>query len=96
MNTYPESLINRCNHLEKVNANLREIVISNDAYIESLREDIKRLQELIEDNETYKRTWIFQNDGYDNIGSMCNDLPVLIKACDLREILLKGETVLPN
>jgi hypothetical protein len=93
MNTYPESLINRCTYLEKVNRNLRETVIRNDQYIESLREDIKRLNELLEDNETQNRIWVFNNDGYDNIASMCNDLPVLIKACDLRDILLRGETV---
>lgn len=96
MNKYDIPLINRCKYLERVNANLRETVISNDRYIEVLREDIRILHELIEDDEEHNRTWIYQNDGYDNINGMCSDLPVLIQAGDLQDILRNGETISPD
>lgn len=93
MNKYPVSLKKHCDYIEKVNHNLRETIAYQEKHIKTYRETVHRLQELIEKNEATRGVWIFQNDGYDCIHSMCADLQVLIKAEDLREMMAKGETL---
>jgi hypothetical protein len=93
MSNYPESLVTRCEHLEKVNSNLIDTVFQQEKYIESLRQDIRIMNELRQKDTDESRVWIFQNDGYDNIESMCSDLPVLISAIDLKILLNNGEVV---
>jgi hypothetical protein len=90
---YPESLIERSKYVEKVNDNLREIILRNEEYIESLRENYKLLSEVVSKEGHYERLWVFQNDGYDNLNSMVGDLPVLIKAADLRNLIKNGELI---
>lgn len=88
-----QELLTRLDRQEQLNYNYKQIIENNEKYIKSLREDNRRLQEFLEKGED-NRVWFFQNDGYDHIGTMSSDLPVLITAHDLRHILLHGEKIL--
>ena len=87
-----QSLVNRCEYLERANDNLLEIINSQDAQIKELRLDTKLIQEFRDSSED-NRVWVWQSDGYDNSRTMASDLPVLIRASQLRVLLEKGETV---
>lgn len=93
MNKYPESLHDRCKYLERVIESLKEVISSNDKYIASLRLKLKTQGEFIEKEHEYSRLWVWQSDGYDYLRSMANDLPVLIRADDLRYLVENGEFV---
>lgn len=97
MNSYPESLHNRCTYLERENEKLKtaltEVCAEKDIYIHSLRLEVNKLREFIDRDKEYSRLWVWQGDGYDFTRSMSNDLPVLITGAELRDLLKSGEVV---
>lgn len=101
-----ESLAARCEYLEKANRNLRAACEDQAAYIERFRRENMLISEFkgyfggtsedpieAEDDRQESRVWRWQGDGYDFIRSMSSDLPVLITAGELRELLEHGESV---
>lgn len=87
-----QSLATRCKYLERKNASLQEVIALQEKHIQELREDAQLLSDYRAD-EAINRVWVWQSDGYDNSETMANDLPVLIRAYQLRELLLNGETI---
>ena len=101
-----ESLAARCEYLEKANRNLRAACEDQAAYIERFRRENMLISEFkgyfggasddpieAEEERQESRVWRWQGDGYDFIRSMSSDLPVLITAGELRELLEHGESV---
>lgn len=101
-----ESLAARCEYLEKANRNLRAACEDQATYIERFRRENMLISEFkgyfggtsddpieAEDHRQESRVWRWSGDGFDFIRSMASDLPVLITAGELRELLEHGESV---
>jgi len=97
---YPESLVHRNQYLERENANLKsflqDLSANKDEYSNQLRLENKTLMEMLNRQDDDSRIWVYQGDGYDAIRSMSNDLPVLIRAAELRHLITYGETNAPD
>jgi len=93
MSNYPESMLLRNHYLEKENLSLREIIHTMLDERIDLKIDIKKAHEWMQKDTDEGRVWFWQGDGYDLTRSMVNDLPVLIRADQLRKLLKDGEII---
>jgi hypothetical protein len=86
------SLRNEIQYLKRKIKSLNEVLNIQEEEIKELRQDKKLVSDFYE-NECSNRVWVWQSDGYDNSSTMANDLPILIRAYQLRALIKHGEKV---